>query len=162
MPAGSERSSGPSTPVPLPVTFRPRGVRIATAGFGVLLFGTIAVVWLTIPGDARDSFTVGQRVTLALMAAGILAAGHAMARCRVDADAVGVTVVNGYRSHRLEWGQVVAVTLRPGNPWAVLDLSDGTTRSAMGIQGSDGARARQQTRQLQSLVAAHAGTEPPG
>ncbi len=86
--------------------------------------------------------------------------GHALARCRVDADEGGLTVVNGYRSHRLDWNQVVAVTLRPGNPWAVLDLSDGTTRSALGIQGSDGARAQRQVRQLRALVDAHAASEP--
>ena len=37
-------------------------------------------------------------------------------------------------------------TLPPGAPWATLDLSDGTTVSAMGIQGSDGARARRAVR----------------
>jgi hypothetical protein len=86
--------------------------------------------------------------------------GHALARCRVDADDEGLTVVNGYRTHRLAWQQVISVTLRPGSPWAVLDLSDGTTRSAMGIQGSDGRLAVLQTRQLKALVAAHAATEP--
>ena len=79
---------------------------------------------------------------LVVIGAGI---GHALARCRVDADEQGITLVNGYRTHRLEWNQVVAVTLRPGNPWAVLDLTDGTTRSALGIQGSDGPRAQHQT-----------------
>ena len=73
----------------------------------------------------------------------------------------GLTVVNGYRTHQFAWGQVVSVTLRPGNPWAVLDLSDGTTRAAMGIQGSDGARARRQTRELRALIEAHAAAEPP-
>jgi hypothetical protein len=52
------------------------------------------------------------------------------------------------------------VTLRPGNPWALLDLNDGTTRSAMGIQGSDGNRARRQVRQLRALVEAHSASEP--
>ena len=55
-------------------------------------------------------------------------------------------MVNGYRSRRFEWNEVVAVTLRPGSPWAVLDLADGTTVPAMGIQGSDGARATAQVR----------------
>ena len=32
--------------------------------------------------------------------------------------------------------------LPPGAPWATLDLADGTTVSAMGIQGSDGDRAQ--------------------
>jgi hypothetical protein len=34
----------------------------------------------------------------------------------------------------------------------VLDLADGTTASAMGIQGSDGDRARLAVRQLRALI----------
>ena len=36
-----------------------------------------------------------------------------------------------------------------------LDLSDGTTLSMIGIQGSDGARARRAVRELRALVASH-------
>jgi hypothetical protein len=125
-----------------------------------MLLVTMVAVWLTLPQHTRDSFTPVQRLTVFFMVGAALVVGHAMVRCRVDADEDGLTVVNGYRTHRLEWGQVVEVTLRPGNPWAVLDLSDGTTCSAMGIQGSDGARARRQARQLRDLVEAHAGTDP--
>jgi|1186.fasta_scaffold09741_4 hypothetical protein len=158
MPAGSD-PSGRDLPS-LPLRFRPIGVMFAAAGFGVMLLVTLVAVWLTLPQDARDSFTPLQRITVVIMLAAAVVVGHAMARCRVDADDDGLTVVNGYRTHRLEWGQVVEVSLRPGNPWAVLDLSDGTTCSAMGIQGSDGARARRQARQLRDLVEAHAGREP--
>ena len=160
MPAGSDPSSR-ELPT-LPLRFRPVGVMFAAAGLGLVLLATVVAVWLTLPQEARDGFTPLQRLTVALMLLGAVIAGHAMGRCRVDADDDGLTVVNGYRTHRLEWGQVVAVTLRPGNPWAVLDLSDGTTCSAMGIQGSEGARARRQARQLGDLVEARAGREPPG
>jgi hypothetical protein len=34
----------------------------------------------------------------------------------------------------------------------VLDLSDGTTVAAMGIQGSDGPRAARQVREVRTLV----------
>ncbi len=154
MPAGSDEVPG------LPVRFRPLGVRVASLAFGAVLVITVVAVWLALPRDVQEGFTIGQRVTVGLMmlAAGVIA--HAMSRCRVDADTDGLTVVNGYRTHRLEWSQVVAVTLRPGNPWAVLDLSDGTTCSAMGIQGSDGGRARRQTRQLRALVEEHSAPEP--
>lgn len=158
MPVGSE-PSGSQVPQ-LPLRFRPLGVIFAAIGLAVILLGTMVAVWLTLPDAARESFSAYQWITVLLMLAAALVIGHAMARCRVDADDDGLTVVNGYRTHRFEWGQVVAVTLRPGNPWAVLDLSDGTTCSAMGIQGSEGARARRQARQLRELVEVHAGTEP--
>ena len=44
-------------------------------------------------------------------------------------------------------------TCRPARPWAVLDLADGTSQPAMGIQGSDGARARRAVAELRLLLA---------
>jgi hypothetical protein len=44
------------------------------------------------------------------------------------------------------------VHLPPGAPWVVLDLADGTSVSALGIQASDGARAHQAVRQLRALI----------
>lgn len=156
MPAASEH--GAPT---LPARFRPYGVRVAAIIFGVLLLGTVVAVWLTLPADAQRSFTIGQRLTVTAMILAALAICHMLARCRIDVDDTGITVVNGYRTHHYAWGQVVAVRLRPGQPWAAFDVSDGTTQSALGIQGSDGARARQQTRRLRSLIDAHSASEPP-
>jgi hypothetical protein len=65
----------------------------------------------------------------------------------------GLLVVNGFRSRELEWAEVIAVHLPPGAPWVVFDLADGTTASAMGIQGSDGARAQAAVRELRALIA---------
>ena len=42
--------------------------------------------------------------------------------------------------------------LPPGAPWVTLDLDDGTTVSAMGIQGSDGARAQTALRELRAVL----------
>ena len=151
MPAGSE----------LPVTFRPRGVRIAAVVFGGLLLATVVVLWVSFPDDVRESFTTFQRLTVLVLGLMVLGIEHGLSRCRIDATHAGLHVVNGYRTHDYAWPEVVAVTMRPGNPWAVLDLSDGTSQGAMGIQGSDGARAREQVRRLRALVEAHAANEPP-
>jgi hypothetical protein len=93
-----------------------------------------------------------------------LAAWHALVRTRVSADERGLTVVNGYRRHEYEWSQVVGVNLRRGAPWAGLDLSDGTSASMVGIQGSDGERAVRAVRELRALVDANTRTgedDPP-
>jgi hypothetical protein len=120
--------------------------------FGGLLVLVTAVIWFTFPGEIRDKFTTFQRGTVIVLGLGFLAIGWGLARCRVEARAEGLKVVNGYRSRRLEWSEVVAVSMKPGNPWAVLDLSDGTTASALGIQASDGARARRQVLELRRMV----------
>jgi hypothetical protein len=144
MPAASELG--------LPHTFRPFGVRMAVYVFGGLLVLVTAVIWFTFPGEIRDKFTTFQRGTVIVLGLGFLAIGWGLARCRVEARAEGLKVVNGYRARRLEWSEVVAVSMKPGNPWAVLDLSDGTTASALGIQASDGARARRQVLELRRMV----------
>ena len=162
MPAGSDPAPAPRAeqPVALPVTFRPLGVRIAAVAFGVMLFGVTAAIWLSFPQGIRDAFTAMQRATVIAMGLGAFVIGHALGRCRVTADPDGLVVVNGYRSHRLQWAQVLAVRMLPGNPWVTLDLADGTSLSALGIQGSDGARAQRQVRTLRALIDAHAAPEP--
>jgi hypothetical protein len=143
----------------VPRRFRPLGVRMAAVLLGLSLVTVAAVIWLTFPPEVRAQFTPFQKGTVLVIGLCLAVCAHALARSRVDADADGVTVVNGYRRHRFEWSQVLAVTLRPGSPWALLDLSDGTTVAAMGIQGSDGSRAARQVRQLRGLVAHFSRTE---
>ena len=144
MPAGSDLT--------LPQTFRPYGVRIAIYVAGVLLVLVVVVTWLSFPKDIQDQFTYFQRATVIGLGLMFYAGGYALARSRLVAREAGLTVVNGYKTRRLEWNEILAITLRPGSPWAVLDLADGTSVPAMGIQGSDGARAKAQVRQVRALV----------
>lgn len=145
MPADSET-------VPLPRTWRPLGVRLAASFFGVMLVVICLFAWFGFDQETRDKFTTFQRGTVLAVALLAAACGHALARSRVKATADHLLVVNGYRSRRFEWPEVVAVTLPRGAPWAMLDLADGTSVPAMGIQGSDGARARRAARELRALV----------
>jgi hypothetical protein len=148
MPPASE----PALPVGLPHTFRPFGVRMAVFVFGGLLVAVAAVVWFTFPPEIRDKFTMFQRGTIIVLGLGFLALGWGLARSRVEARREGLRIVNGYRSRSLDWNEVVRVSMRPGSPWATLDLADGTTASALGIQSSDGDRAMRQVRELRGLV----------
>ena len=92
------------------------------------------------------------RVTLLAMGAGFAVIGWALGRARVTAEQASLVVVNGFRTRRLEWEQVLGVHLPSGAPWATLDLADGTTISAMAFQGSDGKVARDGVRQLRALI----------
>lgn len=138
--------------VTLPHTFRPYGVRIAVYVLGGLLFLVALGIWIAFPPEIRAKFTVFQLSTIIVLSAGFGALGWGLARSRVEARDEGLRLVNGYRVHAYEWSEILGITLRPGSPWALLDLSDGTTVSALGIQGSDGARAATQIRVLRRLV----------
>ena len=148
MPADSE------APLHLPHTWRPFGVRVAGVVFGAALLAVCAFAWFGFDEETRAKFTVFQRGTLVFLGLLGFAAWYALVRSRVVATVEKLVVVNGYRRREYDWAEVIAVHLPPGAPWAVLDLSDGTTASALGIQGSDGARAHRAVRELRRLVAA--------
>ena len=68
------------------------------------------------------------------------------------AEADRLIVVNGYRRRDYEWAEVIAVHLPPGAPWVDARPRRRHTVSAMGIQGSDGDRAKVAVRELRALV----------
>jgi len=125
----------------------------------VVTFTSLAIAAL-LPGEVRAGFAGPQVATLLLLWTGLMALGWALSRPRVLADASGLTVVNMVKTRRLEWAEVVAVRMASGDPWVLLDVSDGTTLPAMGIQSADGERARQAARELRALVDRY--TQPRG
>ena len=140
----------------LPRTFRPLGPRIVGIVVGASLFGLCAITWFfAFSAKTRSEFTWDQSLTLLLIGLGIAAVLHALIRSRITATETGLIVVNGYRKRVFEWAQIVAIRLPAGAPWVTLDLADGSACSAMGIQGSDGGRARAQVRTLRALLTQH-------
>lgn len=155
MPAGSDGPGGsgaaPALPS-LPHTWRPFGVRIAVVGFGLMLVVVCVAAWFGFDASVRDRFSFLQRLTLVLFGAGFAVCGWALGRARVTAEQAGLVVVNGFRTRRLAWEEVIAIHLPEGAPWATLDLADGTTISAMAFQGSDGRRAVHGVRAVRELI----------
>jgi Bacterial PH domain len=148
MPAVSEQR-GPA----LPHTWRPLGVRLAMLFFGGLLAVVCVAAWYAVGADVRAKVTPYQQVTLILIAAATAAAAWALVRCRVTATVQGLDIVNGYRTHHYDWAEVLAVHMPPGAPFPTFDLADGTSRFALGIQATDGDRARVAIVELRRLLA---------
>ena len=148
MPAGSD----PTPPVSLPHTWRPLGVRIAAVGLFGMLGLVIAFAWASFDAETRAAFTAFQIGTLIALGLLSLSLGYALARSRVVAEPDRLVVVNGYRRREFEYAEVIDAHLPPGAPWVTLDLADGTAVSAMGIQGSDGARAQNALRELRVVL----------
>ncbi|WP_267245346.1 PH domain-containing protein [Streptomyces sp. PR69] len=149
-------ASDPRTPA-LPVTFRPTRTRVVLLSVGAVMFAVITAVAVTLerlnPGE-RVSFIV-----TALLFFGVLAL---LSRPKVVADETGVTVVNLTRTRRLDWAEILRVNLRPGDPWVFLDLSDGTSLPALGIQ--PGIAKKQAIRDARALraLAEERGTSQDG
>ncbi|MFJ3789427.1 PH domain-containing protein [Kitasatospora sp. NPDC090091] len=138
-----------TTPAELPVTWAPRRTRavlLPVCGLLVVMFAVIAVA---LPAN----WQLNDRIMMVLSGLLFAAAGVMLARPRVSADAEGVTVVNFVRSRRLDWAEIVRVNFRQGDPWATLDLADGTSLAAVGIQSGVGkAQAIADARALRDLV----------
>jgi len=148
MPAASDDRR----PVALPPPWGPFGARIASTVLGIGLLVVCALAWIGFDDETRARFTIFQRITIIALGVVAFAVWFALVRCRVVARPEYLAVINGYRRRQYDWAQVIGVHLPPGAPWATLDLADGTTVAAMGIQGSDGARARQAVRELRATV----------
>lgn len=133
--------------------WHPIGPRIV----GIVVFLSLLVVctvtWFAIGAEVRSHFSLFQRITLVLIGVAIFVILWALGRSSVEAWSDKVVVVNGFKRREFAWAQIVSINMPAGAPWVTLDLADGSTVSAMGIQGSDGAQARNAVRSMRSLLA---------
>ncbi|GAB2937987.1 MULTISPECIES: PH domain-containing protein [unclassified Streptomyces] len=137
----------PETPT-LPVTFRPTLTRVVLLSVGLAMFLVITVIALML-----ERLNPGERASFVFVAALFFGVLALLSRPRVSADDTGVTVVNLTRTRRLAWEEILRVNLRSGDPWVFLDLSDGTSLPALGIQpGLAKQQAIRDARALRSLA----------
>lgn len=136
----------------LPHTWRPRRTRIFCYAIAAGLVIVMGIIALILPDDGARAWNLTSRIALFLVSLPMAAFLHRHADVRIVATDAGLEVVNLFKRHRLQWGEVLAVRLRRGDPWAYLDLSNGETIAAMGIQNSDGAAAPAAARHLAALV----------
>ncbi len=137
----------------MPRTYRPLGARVATAMASVVVIAAVSFLWIMLPDDVQDDFSVFQRLTLLGFFGAVLVLLHGIFRTAARADEVGLTVTNGYHRHRFEWAEIVRLSLTPNRPWALIDLADGTTLSVMAIQTADGDRGMRLARELAGVIA---------
>ena len=137
----------------------PRRLRIFGLFVAVALCALTAAWWFALPADIRDLFTLSQRLTMLAVLALLVSVIVAVAASSVRADAEGLRVRNGLRTHAVPWGRVHKIIFRNGDPWAQLLLvpDDGSAfevsldaekRQLMGIQAVDGANAHAAVEEL--------------
>lgn len=140
----------------LPVTFRPSRTRAVLLTAGVAIFAVITTV-----ATLLEQLSPGERLSFVFTGALLFGVLLMLSRPKVVADETGVTVVNITSRRHLDWAEIVQVNLRPGDPWVFLDLSDGTSLPALGIQpGIAKQRAIEDARALRSLAEARSVGDP--
>ena len=140
------------------LVLRPFRVRIMAPIFAAGLSGLYVLGWFALPRDYTAEVNLSQILTLLAILFFFVGALVALAACRVRADADGLSIRNGLRTYVVPWDRVHKFLLRPGDPWASVLLRpetgefevdlDAEKRSLMGIQASDGRRARDAVTQL--------------
>lgn len=134
--------------------YRPVGARLVSATSGIVLTVLVGFLWLTLPARVRAQFGLFQRLTLLGCFLVVIIVLYGVFRTKVTAYERGISVTNGYRRYDFDWAEVVGVALGSDRPWALVDLSDGSSHALMALQTADGARASRATRELSALVAA--------
>jgi hypothetical protein len=132
----------------LPVTWRPRRAPIIAYGLAVVMVAGGVFLAVALPKEFKWPDRVGLLV-FGLLVAWLL---HLLGRTRVEADERGITIVNPLRVHRYEWPEVLDVTMLEGDPWPKLDLANGLTLGAMGIQSTERERSKKAVSELSALI----------
>jgi hypothetical protein len=140
----------------LPVTFRPGRTRAVLLTAGVAIFVVITTIAFLL-----EKLSPGERLSFVFTRALLFGVLALLSRPKVVADESGVTVVNIASRRRLAWAEILRVNLRHGDPWVFLDLSDGTSLPALGIQpGIAKQRAIADARALRALTEARSTADP--
>ena len=121
-------------PRALPVTFRPRNLRIVAYGLAALIMATMVFLAVIMP----PNWGIQDRISLILVGALIGGGLRFLARPRLELTEHRVTVVNVIRTHVLVWPEIIDARMPVGEPWPSIDLADGSTLAVMGIQSNDG------------------------
>ncbi|WP_282793540.1 PH domain-containing protein [Streptomyces sp. CC224B] len=154
-PSGPSQPSGAPAPPALPVTFRPGRTRAVLLTAAVAIFAVLVVIAMILP-----NLNPGERVSFVFTGALLAGVLVLLSRPKVVAEESGVTVVNIATRRRLAWAEILRVNLRPGDPWVFLDLSDGTSLPALGIQpGIAKQQAIGDARALRALAEARSARE---
>jgi Bacterial PH domain len=133
--------------------FRPVRARRTALGFAIAQAVLLVGLAVVLPGagwiDRIGFVAVAAAIASVLLRFGLL---------RADPSPRGLVVRNLVRREDLRWEQIVGVRFGDGDPWVMLDLSDGDVLAVMAIQRADGARGQAEARRLATLVAAGSRT----
>lgn len=147
------------TPAGERVVFRPRRARVVVYACAAAVATVLVTMALALPSGGPQGWGTGSRVSVVVFAAVFVWFLHRLASVRLVADRDGIDVINILNRRHLDWAEVVGVRLTRDDAWLLLDVSDGTSLAAMGVQRSEGDLAQRQARELARMVAERSRTE---
>jgi hypothetical protein len=137
-------------------------MRLLCALLGIVVFGALLVVALTLPSSSTGVVQFGVVDQVAIAGLGlVLGAGFVwLGRSRVDADADGIRFRNVVLNRELPWTAVRAVRFDRTSSWASLLLENGDETSLLAVQAVDREYAVRAVEGLRALHAAARAKDP--
>lgn len=129
--------------------YYPRAASLTAIGLSVVLIVAAWLGWQLLPANIRELFTGAQLATLVLFVLVMLAVMLGIGLSNVRVEDSGLAVRNGLSRRRIGWEEIAGFRMRPGDPWAYVELNDDPgSRPLIAVQRVDGARARDFVDQL--------------
>ncbi|WP_431837194.1 PH domain-containing protein [Cellulomonas sp. Y8] len=133
--------------------FRPRAARVVTGTLAVVVALATALLIVLLATTGVEGWSTADLSGIALVGLAIVGFLWRQATVSATPTAEGLRVRNLASTRTVAWGEIVWVRFGEGRPWVQLDLDDGDTLAVMGVQRSDGERARHEAKRLATLVA---------
>lgn len=113
------------------------------------------IAWVALPAAVTHAFSWPQRLTVLACLALVVVTLAAFASSRATATTEGLVLHNVFRVRRVAWSAITGMRYRPDDPWPMLVLGEDEQVGVLGIQTSDGARARIAAAELADVIVAH-------
>ena len=136
-------------------TFHPRIIAMMAGAMGLSIVAIFGVIWFRLSDEARDTFTLFQRITLLAFFGVVLWLLYRMGTLRVTAYDDALYVRNVFKSYRYGWTEVKALRYRPGDPWLQLFDAEGNRLGILAVQTSEGVRAGRAAKELAAVARSH-------
>lgn len=122
---------------------RPRAAQWTAIGLSLLLVVAALLGWRLLPENIQVLFTGVQLATLVFFVLVMVAVMLGVGLSSVRADAEGLTIRNGVRTHHVGWDDIEGFRFSPHDPWAyLLTTSEPGIRPMLALQRVDGGHAR--------------------
>lgn len=130
---------------------RGRRMALVVAAVALTLFAGLALI---VPSTGLQGWGVVDSLLLFGVGVLIALAMWRLAALRAVPSPSGLVVRNLVLSRSLGWHEVARVRFSGGDPWVVLDLTDGEQLAVMAVQKADGPVAVAQAQRLVALLQA--------
>lgn len=155
----SPRDASPSSDASLvPFKWGARKARRWAYTIGAIVVLASVILAVVLPSEVTPLF---DRVGFVCFGLAIFWFCHRQASVSITADDTHLHVRNLFGTRTCEWSEILGVSFPQGNPWAHLDVADGSTVSVMALQSIDAPESISRAQDLNREINRRSLIDPP-